>query len=70
MHVILAVLLLGEIAVGLAVGVLLTNAWHQLADAKRQADEEELAEVEQLYAAWAALRAGNYWPPSDTPPEG
>jgi hypothetical protein len=69
MHVILAVLLLGELAVGIAVGVLLTSAWHQLAEARRQADEEELAELEQLYAAWAALRAGNHWPPDNAPPQ-
>jgi hypothetical protein len=70
MHVILAVLLLGELAVGIAVGVLLTSAWHQLAEARRQAYEEELAEVEQFYAAWAALRAGNFSPFSNPPPEG
>lgn len=70
MHVILAVLLLGALATGIVVGVLLTRAWYQLAEARRQADEEELAEVEALYAAWAALRAGNYWPPSNASPEG
>jgi hypothetical protein len=37
---------------------LLMIARCQLAEVRRQADEEELAEVEELYAAWAALRAG------------
>jgi hypothetical protein len=58
MQVIFAVLLLGAFAMGIAVGVLLMIARCQLAEVRRQADEEELAEVEELYAAWAALRAG------------
>lgn len=50
----LAVLVAG--AVGILVGIRLTIERYERIRAQRQADEERLAEVEELYAAWAALR--------------
>jgi hypothetical protein len=66
---IFAVLFLGEFSAGIVLGILLTIARYQTAETRRQADEEELAELEELYAAWAALRAGVHQPPPGHCPE-
>jgi hypothetical protein len=55
---IIFVMLLGALAIGIAVGVIMTIEHYRAVEARQHADEEELAEVEELYAAWAALRAG------------
>jgi hypothetical protein len=44
------------LCMGIVSGILLACAYHDHLMAGRQADEEALAEVEELYAAWAALR--------------
>lgn len=56
-HIILVVLLLGTFATGIAAGVTLTIARYQAIVTRQDAYEEEMAEVEELFAAWAALRA-------------
>jgi type II secretory pathway component PulK len=63
MHAIFIVLLLAALAVGIAVGVLLTIIHYQAVEARQHADQAKLAEVEELYAAWAALRARTRRPP-------
>jgi hypothetical protein len=45
-------------AEGIRIGVRLTMTRYQRAGIRRQSYEEELAEVEALYAAWAAQRSG------------
>jgi Mn2+/Fe2+ NRAMP family transporter len=65
MHIIFVLLLLGMFAAGVAAGVTLTIARHQAITTRQNAYEEELAEVEELFAAWAALRAGVRIPPPD-----
>ena len=63
MHVIFAVLLFAALAAGIAVGVILTAGHHRAVEVRQHTEEEELAEVEELYAVWAALRAGMRRPP-------
>jgi len=63
MHAIFMVLLLAALAVGIAVGVLLTIIHYQAVESRQHADQAKLAEVEELYAAWAALRASTRRPP-------
>jgi hypothetical protein len=63
MQMISALLALGGLGVGIVLGVLMTKARYQMAEVRRQAAEEELAQVEELYAAWAALKAGVHRPP-------
>lgn len=68
MHIIFVVLLLGAFAIGITIGVMLTVARYQAMAARQDADEEELAEVAELFAAWAALRAGTCRPPGNADP--
>jgi len=63
MPAIFIVLLVAALAAGIAVGVLLAVIHHQAAEARQHADQAKLAEVEELYAAWAALRARTRRPP-------
>jgi hypothetical protein len=56
-HIILAALLLGTFAAGIVAGVTLTIARYQAIATRQDAYEEEMAEAEELFAAWAALRA-------------
>jgi hypothetical protein len=44
------------LAVGTAVGVLLAMQHREHLRAQRQADEDALAEQQELYAAWAMIR--------------
>lgn len=68
MHIIFVVLLLGAFAGGICAGVTLTIARYQAMAARQDAYEEELAEVTELFAAWAALRAGTPGPPGNADP--
>lgn len=63
MQIMSAFLALGGLGVGIVLGVLMMKARSQMAEVRRQAAEEELAQVEELYAAWAALKAGVHRPP-------
>ena len=65
MHTLFPYLLLGAFIVGIAAGVILARARYQLAEDRRLAEEENLAEVEELYAAWAAMRKGGRQPCGD-----
>lgn len=56
MIVILVLVFLAALAAGAAAGCLMTIEHYERLAARQQADEEELAEVEELYAAWATLR--------------
>jgi hypothetical protein len=60
--IIAAVLLILGLVVGTALGVLVTNARQQVADTRRRREEEALAEREELYVAWAALKAAKRRP--------
>jgi hypothetical protein len=44
------------VAAGAVAGVLLTVRHYGHIEAERQAEEDRLAEVEELYAAWAMIR--------------
>jgi hypothetical protein len=48
--------LLTMVAAGAVVGVLLTVRHYGHIEAERQAEEDRLAEMEELYAAWATIR--------------
>ena len=63
MPAIFIVLLVAALAVGIAAGVLLTIIHHQAVEDRQHADQAKLAEVEELYAAWAALKARTRRPP-------
>jgi len=63
MPAIVIVLLVAALAAGIAVGVLLAVLHYQAVQARQHADQARLAEVEELYAAWAALRARTRRPP-------
>jgi len=67
MHVIFAILLMGAFAIGVGAGVMLTIEHYEAVEARQHADEQELAEAEEQFAARAALRAGIRWPPSGNP---
>lgn len=58
MQIIFVLLLLGAVTMGIGIGVVLTVEHYQAMKARQHANEEELAEIEELYAAQAALRAG------------
>jgi hypothetical protein len=49
-------ILLTALAMGALAGVLLTVRRYEHRQAERQADEDHLAEVRELYAAWAMIR--------------
>lgn len=50
-------ILLTALAMGALAGILLTVLRYEHRQAERQADEDHLAEVRELYAAWAMIRA-------------
>lgn len=50
-------ILLTTLAIGGLAGILLTIRQYEHRQAERQADEDYLAEVQELYAAWAMIRA-------------
>jgi len=52
-------ILLTALAMGALAGVLLTVRRYEHRQAERQADEDHLAEVRELYAAWAVIRRRN-----------
>jgi hypothetical protein len=49
--------LLAILAAGAAAGILLTIRHYEHVRAEQQADEDELAELRELYAAWAVIRS-------------
>lgn len=51
--------LLTVLAMGALAGILLTVRQYEHRQAERQADEDHLAEVRELYAAWAVIRSRN-----------
>jgi hypothetical protein len=59
--------LLTVLAMGAVAGILLTIWRYEHIHAERQADEDHLAEVQELYAAWAVIRAR---PPGGQGPSG
>jgi len=52
-------ILLTVLAMGALAGILLTVRQYEHRQAERQADEDHLAEVRELYAAWAMMRRRN-----------
>jgi len=52
-------ILLTALAMGALAGILLTVRRYEHRQAERQADEDHLAEVRELYAAWAMIRRRN-----------
>ena len=56
MEIIVALALLAAVAAGVGMGILLTVGHFARARARQQADEEKLAEFQELYAVWAGLR--------------
>jgi hypothetical protein len=57
--------LLGALVTGIGVGIASTITYYRSAQVREHAEEEALAMSEELYAAWAALRAGILRPPPD-----
>ena len=57
MAVIIALALVAMFALGFAVGFRVSIERYEWTQAQRQADEERLAEEEELYAALAAVQA-------------
>jgi hypothetical protein len=49
-------ILLTALAMGTLAGILLTVRRYEHRQAETQADEDHLAEVQELYAAWAMIR--------------
>jgi hypothetical protein len=60
MAVIIALALIAMFALGFLVGFRMSIERYEWTQAQRQADEEKLAEKEELYAAWAALKAHSH----------
>jgi alkylation response protein AidB-like acyl-CoA dehydrogenase len=56
MGIIVTLALLAALAAGAGMGILLTVGHYARARAQQQADEQKLAEFQELYAVWAALR--------------
>jgi alkylation response protein AidB-like acyl-CoA dehydrogenase len=56
MGIIVTLALLAALAAGTGMGILLTVGHYARARAQQQADEQKLAEFQELYAVWAALR--------------
>jgi hypothetical protein len=56
MGIIVTLALLAAIAAGVGMGILLTAGHDARLRAQQQADEEKLAEFQEVYAVWAALR--------------
>jgi hypothetical protein len=56
MGIIVTVALLAVLAAGVGMGILLTVGHYARARAQQQADEKKLAEFQEMYAVWAALR--------------
>jgi type II secretory pathway component PulJ len=52
-------ILLTALAIGALAGILLTVRRYEHRQAERQADEDHLAEVRELYTAWAMIRRRN-----------
>lgn len=60
-------ILLTVLAMAVLAGILLTVRRYEHRQAERQADEDHLAELRELYAAWAMIRRHN---PGDQGPGG
>ena len=68
--IIYALELLVILAAGIASGILLVTAYYRHQNAEREADEAALAEVEEIYAAWAQLRTRRNGTPPGSPRPG
>jgi MFS superfamily sulfate permease-like transporter len=62
MGIIITLVAVATFVVGVVAGIVLTVEHYGRVRAQQQADEERLAELQELYAAWAALRRNDQRP--------